>query len=571
MGDLARMLVQDGVLSPEGAARAQKAARNGDLASAALDLRLAEEAALVRGLARTYECPGIDFSRSIVPVAYLGFVAAEFCQQHRVLPISIGKAELVLAMAEPDDISSSDEVRFLTGKKVHRCVAVASALHRAIEGVVRARREGALVWRGERAPTTQDGSAPHAAIVKPNDRLGAAEVPEPSSSETLAELLSPFQPQAHAPAPPLQRQPPMQQAPQGYPPPRPAPQQGYPQQSYPPQGYPPSGYGPPQPAPQDYGAPPPGFSPAPQGGPGYGAGYGPPAQAAPAYAPPQAAPAYAPPPHALVHEGPGQMTVRLQGVAGGKVALAVDDDASVRQLVSAVLRKMGVVVLQAGDGKTALDMVRDARPDLVVLDAMMPGMHGFEVCRAIKGDRALRLTRVVLCSAIYRGTVGTDAQTAFGADAFVEKPFRLEELTRVFKVALVGPVAAETAEERAAREEAQVLWRAASEALAVGRIPQAAQLAHNAATKDPWSAEAHYYLGHALSRQGMVFEAVAAYERAAELRPDIDATHQCLAQAYERLGFQKSAREAWSRAIETCRDPARKRAMQQRLMALFGP
>jgi predicted negative regulator of RcsB-dependent stress response len=58
--------------------------------------------------------------------------------------------------------------------------------------------------------------------------------------------------------------------------------------------------------------------------------------------------------------------------------------------------------------------------------------------------------------------------------------------------------------------------------------------------------------------------------RSAELRPDIDAAHQYLAQTYEQLGFQKSAREAWARAIETCADEARKKAMQARLMKLLG-
>ena len=152
----------------------------------------------------------------------------------------------------------------------------------------------------------------------------------------------------------------------------------------------------------------------------------------------------------------------------------------------------------------------------------------------------------------------------------MEKPFRLDELTRVFKLALVGPAAAETTEERARRDEAQALWRSASEALAVGRVAQAAELARDAAAKDPWSPEAHYYLGHALSKQGLLYEAVAAYERAAELRPDVDASHQCLAQAYERLGFQKSAREAWSRAVDTCKDSARKKVMQARLIKLLG-
>jgi CheY-like chemotaxis protein len=479
MADLARILVQDGVLTPEGATRAVQVAREGDIASSALELRLADEASLVGGLARAHECPGVDLSRCVLPVAYLGVVTPDFCHQHRVLPVSVGKSEIVLAMANPDDLSVADEVRFLTGKNVLRYVAVGTAIVRTLEALARARREGATVWRGDRASVTIDGALLQLGIVKPNTRPGI-EVPEAAEDMEvvgLSELLMPFQPTE-----PEAARPPPRQAP-------------------------------------------------------------PPAE---------------------------HSTLRLEGLAIGKVALVADDDPSVRQLVATVLSKMGCIVMQAADGKTALEMVKDAQPDLVVLDAMMPGMHGFDVCRVIKGDRNLRSTRVVLCSAIYRGTVGTDAQVAFGADAFIEKPFRLEEISRVFKVALVGPVAAETAQERAAREEAQGLWRAASEALAVGRLPQAVDLAREAASKDPWSAEAHYYLGQALQRQGLLFEAVAAYERAAELRPDVDATHQCLAQAYERLGFQKSAREAWGHAVETCKDPTRRKSMQERLLALLG-
>jgi CheY-like chemotaxis protein len=261
--------------------------------------------------------------------------------------------------------------------------------------------------------------------------------------------------------------------------------------------------------------------------------------------------------------------VRLTGNAAGKVALVADDDREVLKLLSAVLSRLGCVVLEAQNGRQALEMARSARPDLVVLDAMMPGMHGFEVCRAIKADRELRVVPVILCSAIYRGTVGEDAQIAFGADAFVEKPFRVDELTRVVKVALLG-AGAESPEERLMKADAERSWRAAAEALAAGKEADAVSWARAACQKDPRSAEAHYYLGHALSRQGQLYEAVAAYERAAELRPDVDAAHQCLAQTYERLGFQKSAREAWARAIETCKDPARKKAMQARLMSLLG-
>jgi CheY-like chemotaxis protein len=263
-----------------------------------------------------------------------------------------------------------------------------------------------------------------------------------------------------------------------------------------------------------------------------------------------------------------QVTLRLDGSGQGRVALVADDDPEVMSLVAAALRKLGCVVLQATNGRQALDLVREARPDVVFLDAMMPGMHGFEVCRTIKADRNLARIPVILCSAIYRGTVAADAQIAFGADAFVEKPFRLDELTRIAKVALLG-AGAEGPAEKQARAEAERAWRAAAQALSAGRDAEAAKLAGAAAQKDPRSAEAHYYLGHALARQKHLYEAVAAYERAAELRPDVYAAHQCLAQVYEDLGFRKSAREAWARAIESCKEPARKKAMQARLLALL--
>jgi CheY-like chemotaxis protein len=481
--DVAAALVQEGVLAPELVARALAEARDGDVASAALRLGLADETSLVRGLARARECPGVDLSRSVVATSNFDVVAPDFCTERKVLPVSVGKVEIVLAMVDPDDLQLADEVRFITRRKVLRYAAVSVALERALRGALRAREERRAAWRGPGAPALPDPGGSWAAVVKPGERtLPAVEVPEADEKMELiaaSEMMTPFQASTPPPAP--------RPGPRGPPPPRAA-------------------------------------------------------------------------------ELP---TVRIEGFAAGKVVLVADDDADVRKLVVAVVGKQGCVVLEAANGREAMDLAREARPDLVLLDAMMPGMHGFEVCRAIKTDRELRDIRVVLCSAVYRGTVGGDAQVAFGADAFLEKPFRIDELTRVVKLGLLGPEA-ETPEERAARAEAERSWRAAAQALAEGRDAEAATLARAAAARDPRSAEAHYYLGHALTRVGQLYEAVAAYERSTELRPDVDAAHQCLAQSYERLGFQKSAREAWARAVEACKDPQRKKTMQARLLSLLG-
>jgi tetratricopeptide (TPR) repeat protein len=106
--------------------------------------------------------------------------------------------------------------------------------------------------------------------------------------------------------------------------------------------------------------------------------------------------------------------------------------------------------------------------------------------------------------------------------------------------------------------------------LAEGRLEEAAVALREAVARDELAPEAHYYLGHALARQGLLFEAAAAYARAAELRPDVEAPHRNLARTYEQLGFLRSAREAWARAIESCQDDGRRRTMQARLVRLLG-
>ncbi len=490
MGDVAATLVRERVLTAEGAARALAAADDGDVASAALRLGLADENSLVRALCRAHACPGVDLSRSVVPCSNLDVIAGDFCRGRRVLPISVGRSELVLAMADPEEIAVADEVRFFTGRKVLRYVAVAASLARTLDRLAALRKQGQPAWRGPHAPKLPDASAAWVGVVKLGDKPATLDVPpieEKLELVGVAESMyfdTPFQ----ATSPAKRRE-----------------------------------------------APP----------------------------PPAAEP--------RVQSRAESPTVELKGLGAGKVALVADDDADTRTLLAKILgNNLGCTVLQAANGRAALDIVREARPDLVVLDAMMPVLHGFEVCRAIKGDPELRDTVVVLCSAIYRGTVAADAKVAFGADAFVEKPFHLDELTRVLKVGLVGAAAAESPDERARRELAVRDWRAGAKALAAGNFEEAVQLCRQAAAQDPLSAEAQYYLGHTLSRQGLLFEAVAAYERAAELRPDVDAAHQYLAQTYERLGFQKSARQAWARAIEACKDSGRRQAMQQRLMSLLS-
>lgn len=102
--------------------------------------------------------------------------------------------------------------------------------------------------------------------------------------------------------------------------------------------------------------------------------------------------------------------------------LVVEDDPDVLMLVSTRLRRAQHEVTTAPDGQAGLDAVRDERPDLVVLDWMMPNLTGLEVCMAIREDPSVAQTRVVLLTARAQEH---DMQAAFaaGVDDYILKPF----------------------------------------------------------------------------------------------------------------------------------------------------
>lgn len=110
--------------------------------------------------------------------------------------------------------------------------------------------------------------------------------------------------------------------------------------------------------------------------------------------------------------------------ASAKV-LVVDDEDSITQLVSTVLRYEGFTVETAGDGRTAVRIAQEFRPDLVVLDVMLPDLDGFEVYRRLDATHS-RLP--VLFLTARHGTDDRVHGLTLGADDYMGKPFSLEEL-----------------------------------------------------------------------------------------------------------------------------------------------
>jgi CheY-like chemotaxis protein len=130
-------------------------------------------------------------------------------------------------------------------------------------------------------------------------------------------------------------------------------------------------------------------------------------------------------PVALAEDGTGPVDIR------GSRVLVVDDNPQNTELVQAYLESLPVEIASAVDGVEAMQAAERFRPDLILLDVMMPRMSGFEVCQKIKSNPALRDTVVIMVTALHE--VGDfERAVECGCDDFLTKPVnKLELVTRV--------------------------------------------------------------------------------------------------------------------------------------------
>lgn len=115
----------------------------------------------------------------------------------------------------------------------------------------------------------------------------------------------------------------------------------------------------------------------------------------------------------------------MRGIVSGMRILVVDDDRAVRQSLRRCLIFNGYEVNVAADGVEALERIVRQRPDLVVMDVMMPRMGGLETCQRL---RELRCTTPVLLLTAHDGVTAREDGLAAGADDYLAKPFALDDL-----------------------------------------------------------------------------------------------------------------------------------------------
>jgi two-component system, OmpR family, phosphate regulon response regulator PhoB len=124
-------------------------------------------------------------------------------------------------------------------------------------------------------------------------------------------------------------------------------------------------------------------------------------------------------------------------VTAVKTILLCEDEKALRDLMRASLTGRDYEIVEADDGDESLRLARELRPDLVVLDMVLPGRSGLDVLAELRRDVALAETPVILCTARRVSLAGDDGER-LGADRYLAKPFSPRELAEVVEELLAA-------------------------------------------------------------------------------------------------------------------------------------
>jgi DNA-binding response OmpR family regulator len=205
---------------------------------------------------------------------------------------------------------------------------------------------------------------------------------------------------------------------------------------------------------------------------------------------------------------------------------------------------------------------------VILLDAMLPEVHGFDICRRIKGSKKYGHIPIIMVSAIYRGwRVAEDLRTSYGVEAFLEKPFKINDIVEHVERALEG---------RSAPEDDDAMSQAASRHLEEsmtayrnGDLESAIAMLKEGVAIDPLSFQLHYHLGLLHGRADRLFDAIHELETAVDLHARNFSALKNLAVLYQRAGFKHKAIEMWERALGTAPDDDTRQGIKEHLMNLL--
>lgn len=270
----------------------------------------------------------------------------------------------------------------------------------------------------------------------------------------------------------------------------------------------------------------------------------------------------------VVTELPGEGAPPGPAVEGVKTILIIDDEAEIRKMLSRLLSHQGHRVLEAERGHQALRMVKEYAPDLIVLDAMLPEVHGFEIARRIKGSQRYGQIPIIMVSAVYRGwRYAEDLKQTCGVDYFIEKPFKIAEVVAAVDACLRP--GQDKPERPDVSGEAEEALNAGVAAYKAGRLDEAiAHLARGVGI-DPLAYRLHFHLGLLYGKKGQVYDAISELETAVKINSHHFAAVKNLAILYQKAGFRNKAVETWERALTLAADEPTRLSIKEHLLNLL--
>lgn len=615
---LGKILLKQRAITPEELEK-ELGEGGGRLASRLTEKGAITGVAALKALSEQHGIPGIDLEQVCVKLSDLELLPREIAQRHLILPVLSRGERLFVAMANPKEKKVIDELEFVTGKRVYPYVALEHALADTIEEAYSRKARGDEYYIGPRCPaeTLQKlgidaataaqsrGNAPRRRSAPPPSLEAEgppfAEEPTPAPASTRDEPLSldlrSEPPRALEPARTLQ----------------------IPDDAAVPHGFELAPF-PEHPPGVDLAARPAAPLAAPVAGAAQATASGaadfsndpfamaddtplPPLRSkAPPEAPRQSRSPTGPGPTGatildpaaeqdISDEGFGDLNSELSVVtdipdfgrapapndrgdqekrAAAATILVVDDEAEIRRMLERLLAGRGHRVIQAETGNMALRLVKEHSPDLIVLDAMLPEIHGFDIARRIKGSKRYGHIPIVMVSAVYRGWhYAEDLRQSCGVEAFIEKPFKITDVIEAVERALAGREAKTEVDLEAMHQRAEEALRRGVDAYKEGRLDEAVQLLQEGVAIDPLAYRLHFHLGLLYGRKGQVFEGIAALERAVEINGRHFPAVKNLAVLYQKAGFRNKAAEMWHKAAVIAPDEATRESVKKQLMSLL--
>ncbi len=258
---------------------------------------------------------------------------------------------------------------------------------------------------------------------------------------------------------------------------------------------------------------------------------------------------------------------RVPAVEEVQTILAVDDEPEILRLIQELLEAKRYRVVTARGGREALAKVKETMPDLVVLDGMLPEIHGFEICRQLKTSERFRHIPVILISGVHTGwRFAADVKEKYGADEFIEKPFETNDLLRRVEALLNRtPAGLSPASEAAARQH----LKEGVVALKQDRLDEAIAAFQKGLAIDGFNDLLHYYLAMTYEKRDMVFHAIDHYEKAIQVNTDFYDAITALANLYQKQEFWRKAVEMWELALAATKDEAVRARIKDHLLSLL--